>query len=161
MVHIAPFRGVFYNPKKVRDLTKVITPPYDVISREEQERLYKRSPYNFVRLDFSQEADVYSAVPKLFETWVNEGIFERDEVPAFYFMAQRFTLKSGERKERQGFFALMQLEDFASGNIRPHEKTMDAPKEDRLKLMLACNAQLSPIFALYSPSRKRRAVYRR
>jgi uncharacterized protein (DUF1015 family) len=150
MVHIAPFRGVFYNQKKVHDLAKVLTPPYDVISREEQERLYKRSPYNFVRLDFSQEADVYSAVPQLFETWMNEGIFERDEIPAIYFMAQRFALKSGERKERQGFFALMQLEDFAAGNIRPHENTMDAPKQDRLKLMLACNAQLSPIFALYS-----------
>jgi uncharacterized protein (DUF1015 family) len=150
MVHIAPFRGVFYNQKKVRDLAKVIAPPYDVISREERERLYKRSPHNFVRLDFSQEADVYSAVPQLFETWVDEAILERDSAPAFYFMAQRFTLKSGERKERQGFFALMQLEDFAAGNIRPHEITMDAPKEDRLKLMLACNAQLSPIFTLYS-----------
>ena len=29
-------------------------------------------------------------------------------------------------------------------------KTLEAPKEDRLKLMLACHAQLSPIFALYS-----------
>ena len=53
-------------------------------------------------------------------------------------------------RERQGFFALTELQDFASGDIRPHEKTLDAPKEDRLKLMLACDAQLSPIFALYT-----------
>ena len=150
MVHIAPFRGVFYSQKKIRDLARVITPPYDVISKDEQEKLYKRSPYNFVRLDLSQEPDVYQAVPQLLETWMNEGLFERDEFPAIYFMTQRFVLKSGEQKERRGFFALMRLEEFAAGNIRPHEKTLDAPKEDRLKLMLACNAQLSPIFALYS-----------
>ena len=55
MVRIAPFRGVFYNQKKIRDLAKVVTPPYDVISPEEQEKLYRKSPYNFVRLDFNQE----------------------------------------------------------------------------------------------------------
>jgi uncharacterized protein (DUF1015 family) len=150
MASIAPFRGLFYNPKKVRDLAKVIAPPYDVISRDEQEKLYKRSPYNFVRLDLSQEPDVYAAVPQLLETWISEGIFVRDEVPAIYYMAQRFALPNGTRKERRGFFALMELEDFSTGNIRPHEKTLDAPKKDRLNLMLACNAQLSPIFALYS-----------
>ncbi len=154
MIHIAPFKGVFYNQKKVRDLAKVIAPPYDVISKEDQDRLYKRSPYNFVRLDLSQEPDLYTAVPQLLETWTNEGVFEQDAAPAIYFMTQRFTLKSGEQKERQGFFALLELEDLSAGNIRPHEKTLDAPKEDRLKLMLACNAQLSPIFALYSEPKK-------
>ena len=150
MVAIAPLRGLFYNQKKVRDLAKVIAPPYDVISKDEQEKLYKRSPYNFVRLDLSQEPDVYTAVPQLLDTWINEGVLERDEVPAIYYMVQRFALASGAQKERRGFFALLRLENFADGNIRPHEKTLDAPKEDRLKLMLASNAQLSPIFALYS-----------
>ena len=70
--------------------------------------------------------------------------------PAIYFSSHRFKLKSGEQKLRHGFFALTELQDFASGDIRPHEKTLDAPKEDRLKLMLACHAQLSPIFVLYA-----------
>jgi uncharacterized protein (DUF1015 family) len=150
MVSIAPFRGLFYNQRKVRDLAKVIAPPYDVISKEEQERLYKRSPYNFIRLDLSQEPDAYTAAAQLLESWINDGVLERDEAPAVYYMAQRFTLGNGQQKERRGFFALMQLEDFETGNIRPHERTLDAPKEDRLKLMLASNTQLSPIFALYS-----------
>ena len=150
MVRIAPFRGVFYNQKKIRDLAKVIAPPYDVISREEQEKLYKKSPYNFVRLDLSQEPDSYSAVAALFQEWQSQGVFDRDEAPAIYFLSHRFTLKGGAQKVRQGFFALTQLQDFSTGEIRPHEKTLDAPKEDRLKLMLACHAQLSPIFTLYS-----------
>jgi uncharacterized protein (DUF1015 family) len=150
MVRIAPFRGLFYNQKKTRDLSKVIAPPYDVISKEEQEKLYRRSPYNFVRLDLSQEPDSYSAAARLFQQWQDEGIFERDAVPAIYYLTHRFSLKSGETRERQGFFALTELQDFSSGAIRPHELTLDAPKEDRLKLMLACHAQLSPIFALYA-----------
>jgi uncharacterized protein (DUF1015 family) len=150
MVRIAPFRGVFYNQKKVRDLSKVIAPPYDVISREEQEKLYKKSPYNFVRLDLSQEPDAYNAPAELLREWQAQGFLERDQTPAIYFSSHGFKLKSGERKQRDGFFALTQLQDPSSGEIRPHEKTLDAPKEDRLKLMLACHAQLSPIFALYS-----------
>ncbi len=150
MLRIAPFRGVFYNQKKIHDLSKVITPPYDVISAEEQEKLYRKSPYNFVRLDLSQQADAYPAIAELLRNWQAEGIFQRDENPAIYFLRQRFPTGDGAIKERQGFFALTELQDFSSGNIRPHEKTLEAPKEDRLQLMLACNAQLSPIFALYA-----------
>jgi uncharacterized protein (DUF1015 family) len=150
MVRIAPFRGLFYNQKKIPDYAKVIAPPYDVISKEDQEKLYRKSPYNFVRLDLSQEADSYDTVAQLLEDWQAQGIFTRDEVPSIYFMTHRFALKSGEKKMRQGFFALTLLQDFSDGSIRPHEKTLDAPKEDRLRLMLACHAQLSPIFALYA-----------
>jgi uncharacterized protein (DUF1015 family) len=150
MIRIAPFHGVFYNQKKIKDLGKVIAPPYDVISKEEQDKLHKKSPYNFVRLDLSQEPDAYNAVAQLLSEWQAQGILERDEAPAIYFFSHRFKLKSGEQKLRLGFFALTELQDPATGDIRPHEKTLDAPKEDRLKLMLACHAQLSPIFALYA-----------
>jgi uncharacterized protein (DUF1015 family) len=150
MLRIAPFRGLFYNQKKIHDLSKVIAPPYDVISREEHERLYKKSPYNFVRLDLSREPDSYGAVAQSLQEWQTQGVFERDAAPAVYFSTHRFKLKSGEEKIRRGFFALVELQDFAGGDIRPHEKTLDAPREDRLQLMLACNAQLSPIFTLYA-----------
>jgi uncharacterized protein (DUF1015 family) len=150
MIRVAPFRGVLYNPKKIRNLANVIAPPYDVISTAEQERLYKKSPHNFVRLDLSQEAGSYDAVAQTFNEWLTQGILERDEQPAIYFLSQRFKLKTGEEKLRHGFIALVELQDLDGGDIRPHEKTHGAPKEDRLKLMLACQAQLSPIFALYS-----------
>jgi uncharacterized protein (DUF1015 family) len=153
MIRIAPFRGVFYNQKKIRELSKVIAPPYDVVSKEEQDKLYKKSPHNFIRLDLSQEPDSYPAAARLFNEWLATAVFERDPTPSIYFLSHRFKLKSGEQKLRQGFLALTGLQDFSSGAIRPHEKTLDAPKEDRLKLMLACNAQLSPIFALYSQPR--------
>ncbi|HKY08061.1 MAG TPA: DUF1015 domain-containing protein [Candidatus Binatia bacterium] len=151
MIRIEPFRGVLYNQKKIRDLAKVIAPPYDVISPADQERLYKKSPHNFVRLDLSQETESYDAVAQTFREWQAEGVLERDPEPAVYFLAQRFKLKgTGEEKVRRGFIALVELQELSGGDIRPHEKTHDAPKEDRLKLMMACQAQLSPIFTLYA-----------
>ncbi|HTF94018.1 MAG TPA: DUF1015 domain-containing protein, partial [Verrucomicrobiae bacterium] len=114
----------------------------------------KKSPYNFVRLDLSQEPDSYNAVAALLGEWQSQGILERDESPALYFLSHRFKLKSGEQKLRQGFFGLVELQDLDTGAIRPHEKTLEAPKEDRLKLMLACQAQLSPIFTLYSDAKQ-------
>jgi uncharacterized protein (DUF1015 family) len=125
-----------------------------VISREDQEKLYRRSPYNVVRLILSQEPEPYESVARLFEEWQREGILVRDEMPAIYFLTHRYTLKDKEEKERKGFTALARIEDFSSGAIRPHEATLAAPKEDRLKLMLACHANLSPIFALYDEPRQ-------
>jgi uncharacterized protein (DUF1015 family) len=150
MIRIAPFRALCYSQKKFKDLSKVIAPPYDVISKEEQDRLYKKSPYNFVRLDLNQDPDSYNAVAQLLGEWQSQGVLERDETPAIYFLSHRFKLKTGEQKLRKGFFALAELQDPATGDIRPHENTLAAPKEDRLKLMLACHAQLSPIFTLYA-----------
>ena len=82
MIRVAPFRGVLYNPKKIRNLANVIAPPYDVISTAEQERLYKKSPHNFVRLDLSQDAGSYDAVAQTFNEWLTQGILERDQQPA-------------------------------------------------------------------------------
>jgi len=120
MVHIAPSRGVFYNQKKNRDLTKVVAPPYDVISKDEQERLYRKSPYNFVRLDLSQEPDSYDTVAQTLNEWQAQGVLERDATAAIYFLAHRFKLKGGEQKLRHGFLALTELQEFSSGAIRPH-----------------------------------------
>jgi uncharacterized protein (DUF1015 family) len=149
MAKIAPFNGLLYNKKKISDPSKIIAPPYDVISPEEQEKLYRRSPYNVVRLILNQEPEPYETVARLFAEWQQDGILIRDATPAIYFLTHRYALKDGKEKERKGFIAITRLEDFSSGTIRPHEATLAAPKEDRLRLMLAANANLSPIFALY------------
>ena len=86
MAHIVAFRGILYNPKKVSDPSKVIAPPYDVISPEERERLYKRSPYNVVRLILNQEPEPYESVAGLFEAWQKDNVLVRDAAPAIYFL---------------------------------------------------------------------------
>jgi uncharacterized protein (DUF1015 family) len=41
------------------------------------------------------------------------------------------------------------LERFGEGKVFPHEQTLSGPKADRLKLLEACQTNLSPIFGLY------------
>ena len=150
MIHITPFRGLLYNPAKIRDLSRVIAPPYDVITPEEQERLYKKSPHNIVHLTLNREPNPYEEVARLFEQWQADGVFIHSDRPAIYFLSHRFPLNDGEEIERLGFIALTRLEEYSEGAIRPHESTLETPKKDRFQIIRACKANLSPIFSLYS-----------
>jgi uncharacterized protein (DUF1015 family) len=55
-----------------------------------------------------------------------------------------------ERTQR-GFFARLRLEPVGPGSgIRPHERTLAGPREDRYKLLRATGANLSPVVLLYA-----------
>ncbi len=49
---------------------------------------------------------------------------------------------------RDALVGLVRLEDYAAGSIRPHERTLAKPKEDRLALLAATKADLELIFLL-------------
>jgi uncharacterized protein (DUF1015 family) len=149
MPEIKPFRAIRYDPAVVGDIGSVIAPPYDVISHAEQDRLYERSPFNVVRIDLARDADRYASAKATWEDWLRRGVLRPDDEPGFYAYAQRHSLKSGETLERIGFFARLHIEEFATGKVRPHEKTLASAKQDRLELQRACRANLSPIFGLY------------
>jgi uncharacterized protein (DUF1015 family) len=134
----------------VGDLGLVLAPPYDVISRPEQEELYGRSPHNVVRLILPKDADRGAAAGRQLRAWVEERILVSDAEPAIYLYSQRFTLADGTSHRRDGVLCRLRLEDFASGVVRPHERTLPGPKADRLAVVRATGANLSPIFGLYS-----------
>jgi len=48
-------------------------------------------------------------------------------------------------RERPGFVALLKLHEYSEGRVRPHERTLAGPKEDRFKLMLQCRAHFSQV----------------
>ena len=43
MVDIAPFKGLLFNQGKTGSVDQVTAPPYDVISPEQQDALYKKT----------------------------------------------------------------------------------------------------------------------
>ena len=55
MPKIIPFKAHRYNEKTISSFDDVLSPPYDVISAKEQAALYKKSPYNFVRIDLRKK----------------------------------------------------------------------------------------------------------
>ncbi len=50
MTEIKPFKAVHYNQDKIPVLSKVVCPPYDVISKQQQNAYYKESEHNFIRI---------------------------------------------------------------------------------------------------------------
>ncbi|MBA3043521.1 DUF1015 domain-containing protein, partial [archaeon] len=159
MVEIAPFKGITYNKEKV-DINRVVAPPYDIISKEEQEELYKKSEYNVVRLVLgkeysadSEENNRYARAAGFFREWMDKGIFRKSEENCIYVYEEDYNIK-GKSKKMRGFIALLKLEDYGHGVMR-HEKTLSKPKEDRLKLMKNCNANFDQIFLLYSEPEKK------
>ena len=155
MATILPFKGLRYNSEKIKDISKVITPPYDVISEKERDDYYQLHPDNIIRLILSKElpgddqsSNKYTRSAESFETWRKEEILKEEAEPAIYIYAQEFTL-SGKKYIRRGFISLVKLEDFQTGEIYPHEHTLAKPKEDRMNLMKACDANLSQVFTFF------------
>lgn len=152
MSKVLPFQAYYYNHDHVERYANVITPPYDVISPDMQKQFYDLSPYNFCRVDLPQEEGEarYEKAKQVFQDWLEQGVLLQDSKPALYLHAHTFVLPDGRKKTRQGFFAARKIETFEEGGIKPHEKTLEGPKSDRLKITRATQANLSPVFSLYS-----------
>jgi uncharacterized protein (DUF1015 family) len=162
MAQITPFHGEMYDPSRIRGIEKVVAPPYDMISPDEQETLYARDPHNCVRLILGRQSPAdgaednrYTRAAADLATWRREGILRRDERPAIYLYEQEYQLPRRPPQLRRGFISRIGLEELGTGRIVPHEKTMSGPKQDRLHLMMACRANFSQVFAFYDdPARK-------
>ena len=153
MTRIRPFRALRYDAAKV-SLAKVIVPPYDVIAAADREGFYARDPHNAIRLELTRRvedeaatdyADVRGtlAAGRARACWC--GIRVRPSTRC----ASRFHGPDGKTHVRDGFFGLLQLEDYARRSVRPHERTLEGPKADRLKMLRAAQANLSSVFLLY------------
>jgi uncharacterized protein (DUF1015 family) len=132
----------------------VTSPPYDVIDAEQREELLRRSPFNVVGVDLPKEdpdgRDAYTKAGELFEAWQLQGVVVRDPEPSLWAHTQTYTGPDGRTRTRRGFFCRVRIEGYGPGRVRPHERTHPGPKEDRLRLMRATRANLSPIFSLFS-----------
>ena len=155
MAAIRPFRALRYDPRRFGDLSAVLSPPYDVIEPDEQERLYQASPHNVVRLILGKQHPTdgpndnrYTRAAHEFEAWQQLGVLRRDPVPALYLVEHEFEA-NGARHTRLGFLALLEFSDPIERTVLRHEKTLAAPKEDRTRLLDAVPANLEPIFCVY------------
>ncbi len=155
MADIRPFHGVHYSPAAVGDLAGVICPPYDIITPQMQLELYRRSEFNFVRIEFGRDLsndrdndNRYTRAADTLERWLETGVLAADGRPAFYVDEHCFSYR-GRTLSRRSIGCLVKLEDWEKMVVRPHEGTLARPKDDRLNLMWALQADTSPVMALY------------
>lgn len=156
MAKLAPFRALRYDAAKVKDIGKVVAPPYDIIAPREQDFYYNLHPYNVIRLDFGKvmgsddaKKNKYSRAANLLKLWREQGWLKTDLKPALYVASQTYKTPAGKTNTFTGVYAELKLEEYKKGVVRPHEKTLSKPKADRLELTKATQSNFSPIFFLY------------
>jgi len=160
MPRIMPIPAVMYDLPDGSDASSRIAPPYDVLNESAKHRLLQRDPRNIVEVDLPHlppktagPDSAYQGAGETYRQWLNEGVLKR-RGSAMFVYRQTFEA-GGERFARTGLVANVAVQPFGAspdgqGGVFPHEQTFSQPKEDRLKLMRATAAQLSPIFGLYS-----------
>jgi uncharacterized protein (DUF1015 family) len=160
MVEISAFSPLCYDLGRLPEgLGPVVAPPYDVISPEQRVALADRHPHNIVRLELPEgDGDAkYQLAAGLFARWCREQVFIREPSPCLIRYDQTFAPPGrlrGRKLTRRGFLALVRLVPFADRVVLPHERTLAGPKEDRLKLLRAVRANVSPGFMLYRDPRR-------
>ena len=148
MADIRPFRGWHYNLMKVRDLSQVITQPYDKIPKELQQKYIERHPNSFVNLILPSAPDPYSFSATTCKLWSQQLVLVRDSDPTIYVLHQDFEV-AGQKKTRKSFVAAIRVDEFEKGTVLPHERTLSKPKADRLSLLHATQKDYEQIFMLY------------
>ncbi|MCX5703609.1 MAG: DUF1015 domain-containing protein [Candidatus Omnitrophica bacterium] len=155
MAKIKPFKAIIYNPQKIKDISSVVCPPYDVISDQAQERYHGNNPYNLIHILLGKDTpgeDKYRRAGNYFKDWLKDRILIQDDRPAIYFYSQQYNLR-GEKRTRLGLISLLHLGDKDSAAFA-HENTRLGPKEDRARLLKQVKANLSPIFVVFMDKKR-------
>ena len=150
MPRFEPFAGVRYDTDRA-DLDLVTAPPYDVIDEEGRQRLESLSPWNAVRVELSRDEpghDRYQVARRYFEAWQAEGVLVADPEPSFYVVRMGFHDEQGRPRQTTGVVGALEVGALGESGVLPHERTMPKPRGDRLDLLRACQANLSPIWGL-------------
>jgi len=150
-MELRPFRSIRFSPRvlKARGLAAVFAPPYDQISPLGSERLYGLAPENIVRITCRKkdDGDVYAGAGKTLADWLANGTLDKEKRPALWIYRQTFRV-GADTVVRDALVGLVRLEEYETGSIRPHERTLSKPKEDRLALLAATKADLELVFLL-------------
>ena len=162
MADVRPFLGLRYNPSKV-SIEKVVTQPYDKISREMQERYYSLDPHNIVRVilgrsleNDNKDNNVYTRAASTLREWRASGVIEPMRQSSFIACSQRFIVPgTNDQRVRRGFIGLGRLEDYSERIVYPHERTLAGPKQDRLQLLRHTRTHFEQIFMLYEDAEQR------
>lgn len=164
MPAVFPFRAVGFATGV--DLSGVVAPPYDVLDAAGKARLLAKDARNIVAIDLPHTpakelgpAAAYAGAADLLRKHLTGGVLKRSERPVIFAYRQTFTGADGKTVvQRGGMACCVETVPFGprqGGGVLPHEETFSGPKEDRMALMKATRAQLSPIFGLHADEKGR------
>lgn len=153
MPRFEPFAGLRY--RMSADIDEVTAPPYDVIDEEQRQALAARSPFNAVHVELPVDeddgsGDRYQRAARELAAWRARGILAPDDPAALYLYRMGYHDEEGNARQTTGVIGALELSAPGEGDILPHEETTPRAKSDRLQLLQATKANLSPIWCLSS-----------
>ena len=149
MAKVAPFKGWRYNPENINKIEDVFVPPYDVITPDEQQQYYRKSPHNYIRINLNNTpgSERYFSAANTLNMWIGSGILLEEDQPAIYVLSQSFDL-NGTMVNRVGCICSLELSELGE-TVLPHEQTIDKHLDDRYDLMKSTKANSGQIFMCY------------
>jgi uncharacterized protein (DUF1015 family) len=137
----------------------VIAPPYDVVSFEEAVRLAHGRPASFLHIsrpeiDLGAGTDphaeaVYAKGAQNLERLKALGVLVRDPEPGYYV----YRMRMGEH-EQTGIGLTASVRAYEENRVRKHELTRPDKEDDRVRNILALNAQTGPVLCAYRANRE-------
>lgn len=152
MAEIKPLRAWRYNSALQKDIDKLVSPLFDVVSESQREALYKEE-FNSIHLSVPRGDDSIIGAAKRLIQWKNDEIIKQDELPSIYVYYQYFTLPGSEKERiRKGFIANLRVYDWDEKVLLRHENTMPYSVNDRMSILDHTQLNVSPTHGLYTDS---------
>jgi len=151
VVEILPFKALTYNNLKIKHLSQVVSPPYDVISEQQDTLLRSISPYNIINLILpagSPATDKYLYAATTLNQWIREDILQFESQRCFYLLEESFKT-GGQKKRIIGFIGLNKIEEYSTQKVLRHENTLPKAKQDRLNLLESTRANFGLVYTIY------------
>lgn len=152
MAEIRPLRAWRYNPEQIKNIDKLVSPLFDVVSDSQREALYEEG-FNSIHLSVPRGEDSIHGAAKRLINWKNDEIILQDELPSIYVYYQYFTLPGSDRERiRKGFIANLRVYDWDEKVLLRHENTMPFSVSDRMDILDKTQLNVSPTHGLYTDS---------
>ncbi|MBA7541600.1 hypothetical protein ES705_33916 [subsurface metagenome] len=148
---IKPFKALRPEAELV---SKVASPPYDVLNSEEACQLVKGNPYSFLHvnkaeIDLDSSVDhydqrVYEKASENLNNLIKEKVHLQDEQEKIYIYRQ---IMKG--RAQTGLVVCVSINDYLKGKIKKHENTRADKEKDRINHIDFTDANTGPVFMTY------------
>ena len=152
MAIVKPFRGI-RPPKNL--VEKIESYPYDVLSSEEARKSASDNEMSFYHVNMpeinfpddvvAEDPRVYEEARKQFKSFLDKGWLKQDSDEYYYLYAQSLS----PDKTQYGLVVAASASDYHKGDIKRHELTRREKEDDRMRHVLATDANVGPAFFAY------------
>ena len=152
MAIVKPFRGI-RPPKNL--VEKIESYPYDVLSSEEARKSAGDNEMSFYHVNMpeinfpddvvAEDPRVYEEARKQFKSFLDKGWLKQDSDEYYYLYAQSLS----PDKTQYGLVVAASASDYHKGVIKRHELTRREKEDDRMRHVLATDANVGPAFFAY------------